>query len=71
MEKHEKNRGKWCLPTLVIMQIALGLPYLGNIPRVFVDEAWDSALGWNIAQNGKLAHPFIEGMGGVQHCFIQ
>jgi 4-amino-4-deoxy-L-arabinose transferase-like glycosyltransferase len=64
-------KSRWYLLSVVIIQLAIGLPYLDRVPRIFVDEAWDSALGWNLAHNGKLAHPFIEGFGGINVYFIQ
>jgi 4-amino-4-deoxy-L-arabinose transferase-like glycosyltransferase len=56
---------------LIVMHVVLGLLYLSDVPRVFVDEVWDSALGWNLARTGSLRHPFIEGFGGVDVHFVQ
>ncbi|MHC4638680.1 MAG: ArnT family glycosyltransferase [Planctomycetota bacterium] len=49
----------------------MGLLRMASIPRVYVDEAWDSALGYNLATEGKLCHPFIDGFGGMNVQFVQ
>jgi hypothetical protein len=49
---------------LIVLQVVLGTIYLSRVPRIFVDEAWDSSLGYNLAFKGSLSHPFIEGFGG-------
>lgn len=36
------------ITVLVVLQIMLGLVYLGSIPRIHADETWDSALGYNL-----------------------
>jgi 4-amino-4-deoxy-L-arabinose transferase-like glycosyltransferase len=59
------------LVVLIVLQVVLGLAYLGSVPRVYVDEAWDSALGYNLARTGTLRHPFIEGFGGMDVHFVQ
>ncbi len=56
---------------LSTLQIVLGSVCLYSVPRIFVDEAWDSALGYNLARKGTLNHPFIEGFGGMQIHFVQ
>jgi hypothetical protein len=56
---------------LVVLQLVLGLAYLGTVPRIYVDEVWDSSLGYNLAYQGTLKHPFIEGFGGMHIHFIQ
>lgn len=56
---------------LVVLQISLGLAYLNTVPRFHLDEAWDSSLGYNLAREGSLKHPFIEGFGGMEVHFIQ
>jgi len=56
---------------LIVLQVALGLAYLGTVPRIYVDEVWDSALGYNLAFKGSLSHPFIEGFGGMNIHFVQ
>jgi 4-amino-4-deoxy-L-arabinose transferase-like glycosyltransferase len=56
---------------LVSLQVLLGLPLLSRVPSFYVDEAWDSALGYNLAQTGSLKHPFIEGLGGGHIHFVQ
>ena len=66
-----KSGYKYGLFLLVVLQFSLGLPRLESIPRVYVDEAWDAALGYNIANEGKLNHPFIDGFGGMGVQFIQ
>jgi len=60
-------------PTLVIavVQAGLGLACLNCVPRIYMDEAWDSALGYNLAHTGTLKHPFIEGFGGMDVHFVQ
>jgi hypothetical protein len=50
---------------LVLLQLILGLVYLARIPRIYVDEVWDSSLGYNLANTGSLKHPFVEGLGGM------
>lgn len=62
---------KYDLLILIILQLALGLPFLSSIPRIYVDEAWDAALGYNLANEGKLSHPFIIGFGGMDIQFVQ
>jgi hypothetical protein len=56
---------------LVVLQLVLGMVYLGTVPRIHVDEVWDSSLGYNLAHQGALKHPFIEGFGGMHISFIQ
>jgi uncharacterized membrane protein len=56
---------------LVVLQTILGLAWLNCVPRIYVDEAWDSALGYNLARGGSLRHPFIEGFGGMNIHFVQ
>ncbi|MHC4658322.1 MAG: ArnT family glycosyltransferase [Planctomycetota bacterium] len=56
---------------LVVLQTALGLACLEGVPRIYVDEAWDSALGYNLVRTGALRHPFIEGFGGMNIRFVQ
>ncbi|MHC4389550.1 MAG: ArnT family glycosyltransferase, partial [Planctomycetota bacterium] len=46
-------------------------PLLSRVPSFFIDEAWDSALAYNLAQTGSLKHPFIEGLGGIHIHFVQ
>lgn len=50
---------------LVVLQLALGLPYLNSVPRIYVDEVWDSSLGYSLANTGSLKHPFVDGLGGM------
>ncbi|MDD5380292.1 MAG: glycosyltransferase family 39 protein [Phycisphaerae bacterium] len=59
------------LAILVVLQIVLGLVYLNSVPRTHIDEVWDSSLGYNLAHQGSLKHPFIEGFGGMDIHFIQ
>ena len=56
---------------LIVLQVVLGLVYLGSIPRIYTDEAWDSAIGYNLAFKGSLSHPFVEGFGGMDIHFVQ
>jgi hypothetical protein len=63
--------GKWDIATLVVLQIVLGSVYLSSVPRIYIDEVWDSSLGYNLAHQGTLKHPFIEGFGGMQVHFVQ
>jgi 4-amino-4-deoxy-L-arabinose transferase-like glycosyltransferase len=61
-----KPASRYYVVILLAIQLTLGLPFLGQIPRVFIDEAWDAALSHNLAENGKLSHPFIECLGGME-----
>ena len=56
---------------LVVLQLVLGLAYLGTVPHIHVDEVWDSSLGYNLANAGSLKHPFVEGFGGMDIHFVQ
>ncbi|MFZ0033616.1 MAG: glycosyltransferase family 39 protein [Sedimentisphaerales bacterium] len=56
---------------LVVLQIILGSVYISCVPRIHVDEVWDSSLGYNLAHQGTLKHPFVEGFGGMHINFIQ
>jgi hypothetical protein len=56
---------------LIVLQVALGLAYLRTVPRIYIDEVWDSSLGYGLAHTGTLKHPFIEGFGGVHIHFVQ
>ncbi|MHC4389373.1 MAG: ArnT family glycosyltransferase, partial [Planctomycetota bacterium] len=56
---------------LVVLQTALGLACLNCVPRIYMDEVWDSGLGYNLARTGALKHPFIEGFGGMHVHFVQ
>jgi len=55
---------------LVVLQLALGLMYLSRVPRVYVDEVWDSGLGYSLARTGTLKHPFVEGLGGMDSHYL-
>ncbi len=66
-----KSVYKYGLFLLIVLQLGLGLSRLGSIPRVYVDEAWDSAIGYNIATKGKISQPFIKGFGGMGVQFVQ
>jgi len=47
----------------------LGLVCLRDIPRIYVDEVWDSSLGYSVAYSCTLKHQFVEGFGGMDvHC---
>lgn len=59
------------IAVLIILQLVLGLVYLGNIPRIYVDEIWDSSLGYSLATTGSLKHPFVYGFGGMDVHFVQ
>ena len=63
--------GKRDIVILVILQIILGSVYLGSVPRIYVDEVWDSSIGYNLACQGTLKHPFVEGFGGMEVHFVQ
>ncbi|MHC4624775.1 MAG: ArnT family glycosyltransferase [Planctomycetota bacterium] len=56
---------------LIVLQAAFGLVCLEGVPRIYVDEAWDSSLGYSLARTGSLKHPFIEGFGGMHVRFVQ
>ena len=56
---------------LIVLEVALGLAYLRTVPRIHIDEVWDSALGYSLAHTGTLKHPFIEGFGGMHIHFVQ
>lgn len=56
---------------LIVLQVALGLAYLETVPRIYIDEVWDSSLGYNLAYRGALKHPFVEGLGGMHIHFVQ
>lgn len=64
-------RWKGHILVLIILQAALGLACLEGVPRLYIDEAWDSALGYNLAHSGSLKHPFVEGFGGMEVHFVQ
>ena len=49
----------------------LGLAYISSVPRIYIDEVWDSSLGYSIAFKGSLRHPFVEGFGGIDVHFVQ
>lgn len=55
----------WCLILLICIELGIGLPYLDRVPRLFVDEAWDAAIGNSIAEQGQLRQPFVEHLGGM------
>jgi len=63
--------GKWGIAVLIILQIVFGSVYLNSVPRIHTDEVWDSSLGYNLAHQGSLKHPFVEGFGGMHVNFIQ
>lgn len=56
---------------LIILQVLLGSVYLSTVPGFYVDEAWDSSLGYSLAHTGTLKHPFIQGFGGMHIHFVQ
>ncbi|GAI09334.1 unnamed protein product, partial [marine sediment metagenome] len=56
---------------LIALQVALGLAYLRNVPRIYVDEVWNSALGYSLVHTGTLKHPFVEGYGGMHIHLVQ
>lgn len=59
------------ITVLIVLQIALGLICLKTVPRLYIDEVWDSSLGYSLAYSGELRHQFIEGFGGMQIHFVQ
>jgi Dolichyl-phosphate-mannose-protein mannosyltransferase len=56
---------------LSAVQFLLGIFYLGSVPRIYIDEAWDASLGYEFAQTGVLRHPFIHNFGGMEVHFVQ
>lgn len=62
--------GRWLL-LLVGLHVALGLPYIDRVPRVYNDDAWLASLGYNLAFEGRLRHGIIEGWGGMHIRFVQ
>lgn len=62
---------KWGLVILIAFQTVLGSVYISDVPRIYVDEVWDSSLGCSLANTGSLKHPFIEGFGGMHIHFVQ
>jgi len=71
MSKQAMFRWNRDIVILIVLQVALGLAYLGSVPRIYVDEVWDSSLGYNLAYKGTLKHPFVEGFGGMHIQFVQ
>lgn len=59
------------LALLLTIQLAIGLPWLSSIPRVYNDEAWEASIGRSIADEGRLRHGIIEGWGGMHVRFVQ
>jgi 4-amino-4-deoxy-L-arabinose transferase-like glycosyltransferase len=68
-----ESKKKTCILFFIILALSASLQLirLSDIPRVFVDEAWDTALGLNLIEEGTLRHPFIEGFGGMNIRFVQ
>lgn len=64
-------RCKHAIIILIILHAAFGLTCLKTVPRIYMDDVWDSALGYNLACNGTLKHPFIVGFGGMDIHFLQ
>ena len=56
---------------LCAVQFLLGVFYLGSVPRIYIDEAWDASIGYEFAQTGVLRHPFIHNFGGMEVYFVQ
>ena len=56
---------------LCAVQLLLGIFYLGSVPRIYMDEAWDASIGYELAQTGVLRHPFIHNFGGMDVYFVQ
>ena len=69
-----QTHGKFRLVYLLLLcatQLSLGVLYLGTVPRIHVDEAWDASLGYELAETGVLRHPFIHNFGGMEVYFVQ
>ncbi len=66
-------KGNWKrdIIILVILQVALGSVYIKTVPRLYVDEVWDSSLGYSLAYYGEIRHQFIKGFGGMHIHFVQ
>ncbi|MFA5238666.1 MAG: glycosyltransferase family 39 protein [Phycisphaerae bacterium] len=62
--------GKKDIAILVVLQIILGAVYLDSVPRTYVDEVWDSSLGYSLASTGSLKHPFVESLGGMNIHYV-
>jgi 4-amino-4-deoxy-L-arabinose transferase-like glycosyltransferase len=41
------------------------------VPRIYIDEAWDASIGYELAQKGVLRQPFIHNFGGMEVYFVQ
>ncbi len=55
---------------LCTFQLLLGVFYLGSVPRIYMDEAWDASLGHELAETGVLRHPFIYHLGGMEIYYL-
>ncbi|MBN1787141.1 MAG: glycosyltransferase family 39 protein [Sedimentisphaerales bacterium] len=67
------RRGGLYLKHLCILcafQFFLGIFYIGSVPRIYADEAWDASLGYELAQTGILRHPFINHLGGMEIYYL-
>lgn len=70
MQTGDKSRHIYLL-ILGAVQFLLGTLYLGAVPRIYIDEAWDASLGYEFAKTGILRHPFIHNFGGMEVYFVQ
>lgn len=67
------SRRSWARHVLILIaaQLAIGLPYLRTVPRIYIDDAWETSLGRCLAYEGVLRHGIIEGWGGIHVRFVQ
>lgn len=72
-ESTSGSNAKWnkVIFLVLFMQICMGLTCLKTVPRLYMDEAWDSSLGYVFSNTGVIRHPFLEGFGGMEVHFIQ
>jgi hypothetical protein len=68
----QRNRGHLIhILILCCIQLLTGLLFIGSVPRIYIDEAWDASIGYELMETGFMRHPFIKNFGGMDVHFVQ
>jgi uncharacterized membrane protein len=67
------NRRPWWQIVAItgLLQFGFGLIFLGSVPRLFNDEAWEASLGHSLAFEGKIRTQVMTGCGGMDIALLQ
>ena len=62
---------KVLLPGLLAAFFLMSVSFLNRFPRVWVDESWGSIVGYQLASEGRINNPILEGREGQETHFLQ